>query len=49
MPKGSGEPWGLVYVEAREARLFSHAALEAMDRAGFAIIPKELLPTAPAS
>ncbi len=48
-PLGSGAPWGPVYVEAREARLFAHAALEAIDRAGFAIIPKELLPTAPAS
>jgi len=47
-PPGSGAPWPPVYVEPREARLFAHAALEAIDRAGFALVRKELLSVSPA-
>ena len=47
-PPGSGAPWPPVYVQSREARLFAHAALDAIDRAGFALVRKEFLQTAPA-
>jgi hypothetical protein len=39
-PPGSGASWPDVYVAQREAELFAHAALEAIERAGFKIVPK---------
>ena len=47
-PPGSGAPWPQVYVQSKEARLFAHAALDAIDRAGLALVRKELLQAAPA-
>jgi len=46
-PPGSGATWPDVYIAPREAELFAHAALEAIERAGFRIVPKESAPTGP--
>jgi hypothetical protein len=40
-PPGSGATWPDVYIAPREAELFAHAALEALERAGFRIVPKD--------
>jgi len=39
-PPGSGASWPDVYVAPREATLFAFAALEALEKAGFEIVPK---------
>jgi hypothetical protein len=40
-PPGSGASWPDVYIATREATLFGFAALEAIDKAGFKIVPKD--------
>jgi len=45
-PPGSGATWPDIYIASREAELFAHAALEAIEKAGFRIAPKDS-PTAP--
>jgi hypothetical protein len=45
-PPGSGATWPDIYIAPREAELFAHAALEAIEKAGFRIVPKDS-PAAP--
>jgi hypothetical protein len=40
-PPGSGATWPDVYITPREATLFAFAALEALENAGFKIVPKD--------
>jgi hypothetical protein len=47
-PPGSGATWPDIYIAPREAELFAHAALEAIEKAGFKIMPKDSA-TAPAA
>jgi hypothetical protein len=42
-PPGSGATWPDVYVTPREATLFAFAALEALEKAGLKIVPKDYL------
>ena len=42
-PPGSGATWPDVYITSREATLFAFAALEAIDKAGFKVVPKDYL------